>query len=446
MLFQPRRLAVITSLLVAGTTGASGASPELTYRTWTDSVGEKHAKAAVTDFDGKTVKLRKANGKLAIVKPADLSEADRAYLANWQRRAAVTPSARGGQSFPIVNGMFSQLKKATLGSAGKGQESSPGTPPMFPLLAAEPAVLPADLVHVRVSADYLRQRVERAIERQNAVNDVILGTQINGWATTVGRTGIKLEPSNDRALLNVTFAGTIRSRTVGSNGPAILHSYGETVFEARSRLTFENGGVRVTPATANARTNTTTSDIESTLPGLRGRIVERVAWRKSSEMRGQADHIAAQRASNRIAAALNQEMKQAAAGIEKALVENIRKLADEHDGKPSVHFRSTPEYLHLIMRRAGAADDDLEPPAVVGNPHISVRVHRMVVRNALSDTQLAGVLRPLMTGLITSKNTPQVLTADDADPGFDIQWSADRNWMMIDYRLDRKTPANLAKK
>jgi hypothetical protein len=246
-------------------------------------------------------------------------------------------------------------------------------------------------------------------------------------------------------MLHVTFTGTIRSRTVGTHGPAILHNYGETVFDARSHLVFAPGGVYATPATASARTSTHTYDIDSTLPGLRGRIVERAAWRKSTDLRSQADQIAAQKAAHRVADALNQEMKRAAGNIQQALVENIRKLAADQQGQPSVHFRSTPDYLHLILRRPGAADDDLDPPAVEGNPHIAVRVHRSVVRQALSDTQMAALLRPLMTGLVASNGTPQVRTADSADPSYDIQWSPDRKWMLIDYHVDRR-PASLAKK
>lgn len=445
MSLQPRRFAVVAWLLVVGAISTFAASPELTFRTWTDRGGEIRATAAVANFDGKTVKLRNANGTLESVQVSELSAADQAYLADLQRQQAAKP-ASGRQSLPIVTGVFSQLKQAVQGPPNGGDNKIPGKPRLFPLPAAEPEVVPADLVHVRVSADYLRQRVERAVERQNAFSDEILGTQVQVWATTIGRTGVKLESSDERALLSVTFAGIIGSRTVGTNGTAILHGCGETLFEARSRLVFGAAGVHATPAAAMARTSTTTHDIESTLPGLRGRIVERAARRKSNELRPVADQIAANHAARRIATALNQELKQAAAGIERTLVDNIGKLAAQQNGKPSIHFRSTPEYLHLVMRRAGAAEDDLHPPAVQGNPHISVRVHRLVVGQAISDPQWIDVLQPLMTGLLASKGGQKVLTSRTADPGFDIQWSADRNWMMIDYRLEGQSPANLAKK
>lgn len=438
MSFPSQHLAVVASILIAGAASSVAAATELTVGTGTKSRGENHTKPVVTSNDAKSIELRTAYGKSA-----------NANLAESQRQLSAKPVS-GGQSYPIISSLLSQIPQiwqAALDSPIRRDDAPPARQPMFLRFAVEPEVVPADLVHVHISADYLRQCVERAIERHNAVSDVILGTQINGWATTVGRTGAQLEAGDERALLSVTFAGTIRSRTVGTNGPAVLHSYSETLFEARSRLVLASAGVYAVPANTTARTSTTTYDIESTLPGLRGRIVERAAWRKSSELRSRADQIAAQRAANRISTALNQEMKQAADGIERTLIENICKLAAAHNGKPSMHFSSTHDYLHLVMRRPGATDDHWEPPAIEGSPYVSVRIHRLVVRQAMTDTQMTAALRTVLAGLIMAQSDQQGLTARTGKAlDFDIQWSDDRNWMIIDYWLNRRAPAKLAKK
>src|SRR4029078_10664465 len=96
----------------------------------------------------------------------------------------------------------------------------------------------------------------------------------------------------------------------------VLHNQSQATFQARKRLFFTQAGLVATPTQATANTRSVTTGIESQMGGIRGRIAERVAWRRAGEMRGQADAIASQHAAEQVKAAFDQEIRQVTARIE----------------------------------------------------------------------------------------------------------------------------------
>ena len=133
------------------------------------------------------------------------------------------------------------------------------------------------------------------------VVDEILGTRLSGRARTLGATELLLDTRPDRLIATVVFAGKIDMRTQGTNGPVVLHSTGQTHFQATKRIVITQSGMTFEPAKATAETSCTTERVEPSLPGLRGRIAERIAWRQIAETQADVDRIAAQHAEQRIA-------------------------------------------------------------------------------------------------------------------------------------------------
>ena len=66
-------------------------------------------------------------------------------------------------------------------------------PGLMWLLTAEPEILPANLVRVRISRRFLERHLARSVERESDVVDHILGTDIRGRAVTSGSTRLVLE-------------------------------------------------------------------------------------------------------------------------------------------------------------------------------------------------------------------------------------------------------------
>src|SRR4029079_18080741 len=73
-------------------------------------------------------------------------------------------------------------------------------------------LVPAALMYVRVSREFLEDYVERAVRRRNPVSDYILVAQIADESDTRGKTSLELLPGNGRLLGKLTFEGTVHSQ------------------------------------------------------------------------------------------------------------------------------------------------------------------------------------------------------------------------------------------
>lgn len=343
---------------------------------------------------------------------------------------------------PGVSGLLNHWQ---IPATQSGSVDKPGAP-TFPLLAAPPDIMPARLVHIRVSRRLLEQNIERAVVREHAIVDNILGTSIRGQARTVATTTLKLDDNPNQAVFDVVLAGTVYSQTRGVNGPVVLHGSAQTPFHATKQFTLDAEGLRLSPTLTRARTTSVTTDIDTMLPGLRGRFAERVAWRRSAELRPEADAIASQHAAAQIRAEFDTEVQRTVARIETILIEGTRDLpVDVANARPSIHFSSTAKHLDIVMHRPHATPEEiaLAPPVIDGDPALAVRAHRVVVRHALTTTALKQMVQTLLGDM--RANSPirpirTVTTAATEAMARELKWSPDRNWLIFDH-VDAQSPS-----
>jgi hypothetical protein len=395
-----------------------------------------------------------------------LSDSDRKYIENYSRSLAAVPRAAKDseiktqiatepanptQTFPIVRGVLKRLPgvpgaisqiAAADDDSGEGlvDEKNPGV--FAPLLRPLPAKLPADLIHVRVSRKFLENFVERDVNRNQPIHDNILGTSISGQAQTRGTTQLILHPRDDQAIAEVVLRGTIQSQTVGYNGPVRLHCTSQTPFESHKFIFFGPNGIQTSESRSTARLHSTTHRVDSTLPGLRGRIATRIGWRRVGEMKSQGDAIASRHTEQRLNQQFNQSVDRSIALARQVFRGKIDQLPSGAKLPPQMCYRSTPEYLEMVLRSQDAAAVEVVPvPSFDGTADIAIRVHRAVVRNALTDPAVRKAIRPLLAGLLPLKavgdaTPPEVLTATtkakDA-PEFHVSWSDDQDWIEIDF-------------
>ena len=297
---------------------------------------------------------------------------------------------------------------------------------------SQPAELPSTLVHVRVSGEYLRQFIERQIEKDHPVVDEILGTALKGQSHTTAQVKLALEPNPAEAVLLIVSRGTIEMTTRGVNGPIVLHSSGETHFQAKKKLVFDRRGITSKPAVAIAETTLTTRSLESTLPGIRGRVAERIGWKQVGETRGEAEAIAAQHAQIQIARCLDEEVDQALATLRQTISEQLAGLAPGPDGAPrAVRFATTSSHIHFAIDRGNSTDKTwLEDPAD-RDADVLARVHRVVVREAIRDPRLSKLL-PL---LVSQLADPSGAVGANLQPV--VSWSPDRQWLVVKVKQAR---------
>jgi len=219
---------------------------------------------------------------------------------------------------------------------------------------------------VAVSEDLLSRRVERPIDRPTTVQQTILGTRITGTGYVIGRSDLALVHGNQKAELKTIVTGTAYTNTVGRNGPAIIYSRSTTTFRSEKRTLLGENGFETLPAVTQARTSTRITGIDSTLPRLRGRIVERIASRRVAESKPLAEAIAARFAEARVNAAVNREAEKMLARLDRMAVTPL--LAIGGAGTTThedLCFRSVPGYL-LIGRRGPLGSPSLPAMDLAG--------------------------------------------------------------------------------
>ena len=310
--------------------------------------------------------------------------------------------------------------------------------------------MPAALIHVRVSREFLDDYVQRTVQRRRPVRDNILGTRIFGESNTAGEMDLVLRPSPDKLLGEIAFVGTVDSRTVGYNGPAILHSSSKAAFRAGKQVTISGSGLHVAPATASVSTSTQTNHIETTLPRLRGRIARRIAWRRVGNSRSQAEAISSQHTAAIIRNDLDKRIDQAVAKMQQEFRVMVAELPmDRVQMAVHTNFRTTSEYVELAMIRNGATAEEkrLRPPQINGNPHVAIRVNRVLLRHALADPEFNQTVVPLLAKIFKTRLAEQAIALVNPveEPRDEsTKWSLADDWLTLDFTDVGPEPSSLA--
>ncbi|MBX9791128.1 MAG: hypothetical protein K2Y37_19590 [Pirellulales bacterium] len=230
------------------------------------------------------------------------------------------------------------------------------------------------------------------VDTVEPVREQIMGASVSGTGRTIGE--LKVHPLADptRALFDAEFLGVNRSRTVAAQRSARIAGRGYTTLEAHKRLRFTPEGIVSGPAKATACLDTQTTCVWSTAPRLRGRIVTRVARRRSAESKPQAERIGSSRAADKLELRLD---RQAGERLAKANVEywkNVRRPLVAHGLFPRIDLlHTTASHVELIgmtagMRQLGAP---MPPPGIAQSRDLVARLHESAVNN-LAQGLLAG--------------------------------------------------------
>ena len=265
----------------------------------------------------------------------------------------------------------------------RGQDSRPAEP-------AEKVAPPAHFLVLRLSGVMLNSLIDKPIDVQTSVRDVVLGTPVTGAARVTGRPQVTLEPSLDQAKFRMTVSGTVYSRTVGNSGPATIYGRAITTFTASAPIIFEPGkGFSSQPPQIAAQTRIYTDNIASSRGGLIGRIVRRRAWDQVSSQQAQLTAIARQRATSRITSAFTRHLEERLARLNSAIEfrTTIANLRNQAEGTPQVVCCTTPQYVE-IADTLGAERSTIMLPVLAAasdaNAPIELWVHNRILPEGLT--------------------------------------------------------------
>jgi hypothetical protein len=401
-------------------------------REWTDASGSKHVRAVLLNMEGDKLWLRRSDGKLATATVSQLSFSDRQYVAT--HRAGATDDSRvspksAGLAAQVVDKIGEQVQSMVeLPRWTKGSQSDkPGR------------TVPAAVMYIRVSREFLEDYVERTVERKKPVSDYILGARIAGESNTRGKTSFELLPSNGRLMGRITFEGTVHAQTRGYKSPVVLQQVSDSTFRSSKLVSMDENGLHVSRATTDAPTNLQTVGIDTSLPRLRGRIARRIAWGRVAGSHHQAEAITSQHTAANIGRDFDEQIDQSVAKVQKAFESKVPEWDREHrTAQTEMRFRSCADCIEvaLIRREANNEERKLRPPTVDGNPDVAVRVHRAMLTRAMADPKVRDDWAPVFIKVLNTRfgrNEDAGSKADKKSPIDSSKWAFDLDWLAMDF-------------
>jgi len=208
---------------------------------------------------------------------------------------------------------------------------------------------------MRVSGKVIQQLVARPVEQSLPVNEEMLGIPLTGQARLTGATRLELVENPERGVFDILLTGTIVSTTTGDAGKAHIHTQTTTRFAARKRILLDARGLTALPARCNAKSAARLMDTSSPLPGLRGRLAQRISWRRAQDSLAQAEQIAARRAADRVCRQLDQEAAVQVAAANQVFHQQLRELAAHRELKAPLKFCTTSQHLLVSGMRSEPA-------------------------------------------------------------------------------------------
>ncbi len=137
-------------------------------------------------------------------------------------------------------------------------------------------------VLLRIPRSLIAKSVNRDFENTAPIQREVLGTLSRGTANCRGTVTCELIENSKGAEFGCSIAGDVISETCGSNGPAIIQARAVTNYTAYKHTMFNGRYFTTDPATVCTKTELTITGIGSTLPGLRGQLVCRIARKRAA--------------------------------------------------------------------------------------------------------------------------------------------------------------------
>lgn len=200
--------------------------------------------------------------------------------------------------------------------------------------------------NLQVSRQFINHLMAQDIQEQTFISDIILGTQTSGLAYTQGRVSFDLVPNRERGTLEVCLEGqTACPDNVAQRGRVAVHSSAQTVIRARKQVHISDLGLTLAPAVAACTTSLQIDDVEA-----QSRIIERVAWRRASQLLPQAEQAASQRAQTEASGKLDERASAALGGANNFFCEKFRAPLIRIGALPaSLQFWTESSHLRLSL-------------------------------------------------------------------------------------------------
>jgi len=144
---------------------------------------------------------------------------------------------------------------------------------------------------LRISRDFIRQRVPKVVDQKTPVDRCMLGARVIGEAVTNGQPLVVEGDDPQKPGFTVQFSGTTVTSTRSSKGPVRVYSTGTAGYTARRRIDFGPTGFSAEVPSIECTYGSALNGL-GLPPGLRGRIVKRFAMPEIAKTQPTADALA----------------------------------------------------------------------------------------------------------------------------------------------------------
>ena len=161
-----------------------------------------------------------------------------------------------------------------------------------------------------VASEALMQRVMADNRSESSwINQCVMGARVNGSQCTNTSVSVDLRPSGDRAQINLTVNGTIRSNTTGVTDQATVFANGYHNFNAVKGVFFDGHSITSTPATVGVSANNQIYSAQTNMSGfpILGRIADGIALGIAQDKAGEANAYTANEIRNEVTPRLDSE-------------------------------------------------------------------------------------------------------------------------------------------
>ena len=221
---------------------------------------------------------------------------------------------------------------------------------------AAPTERPAYPLVFRIDHTALDSLTAHEINERGRVDMVVLGTHAVGESRSQGGMSVLLIPDRDEASFDLKFQGRTHTRTVGTNGPALIYCHTDTGFVCTRPVSFDqNHGFVAEASTIVAKTKLVYDGFGSSRDGLGRRLISRMAERRSGESRQQAQQIAARDIEHKLLSAFDQQVNAQLAAMNQQL--NIVLYTNLFVGKglaKQLAARSSKDCIHIGVGKQGS--------------------------------------------------------------------------------------------
>ncbi|QDU00233.1 hypothetical protein [Gimesia aquarii] len=250
-------------------------------------------------------------------------------------------------------------------------------------------------LRVMVAEDFINRLINDSTCEKGPVVDCILGAYVTGNQATTTEVGVDFKPSDSSLRFDLTLNGVTNSETSGTTSQAVIYTSGHHQIWGGKEINFDGDTFTTQPAWVQVDAHNTTVGASTNLDGipLLSGLGRSMAYRRTAQLKGEAEAIAAQRVRDRVRPRFDEEVDDRITRANEKVGGQLNKRLRDNNLFPSARsFASTDSHLYIRTRLmdTGELAANSPPLSISSKDSVVLQLHESVINNSLSRMALEG--------------------------------------------------------